>query len=51
MTYTYEVTDNPPMCVVKVDGTNYDVSGPWESVEAAENWASEFVTKLNSELG
>lgn len=50
MLYTYEVTDNPPMCKILVDGADYDISGPWESVSSAEGWATEFVAKLNSEL-
>ncbi len=50
MLYTYEITDNPPMCRIMFDGQNYDFSGPWESIESAENWATEFVAKLNSEL-
>jgi hypothetical protein len=50
MLYTYEVTDNPPICKILVDGADYDISGPWESTASAEAWAIEFVAKLNSEL-
>ena len=50
MLYSYEISDNPPMCKIIFDGQDYDVSGPWESVLAAENWATESVAKLNSEL-
>jgi hypothetical protein len=45
--YTYEVTDNPPMCNVLKDGSVVDSSGPWESVEAATAWAELFVAKCN----
>lgn len=47
--HTYEVTDNPPMCKILLNGETIDFSGPWESVEAAEEWAIQFVGKLNSE--
>ena len=47
--YTYEVTDNPPMSKIMRDGEIIDLSGPWESVEAAETWASQYAAKLNSE--
>lgn len=47
--YIYEITDNPPMCKIIKDGETVDLSGPWESVEAAEAWAIQFVGKLNSE--
>jgi hypothetical protein len=45
--YTYEVTDNPPMCSVAKDGVVIDHSGPWESVAAATEWAELFVAKCN----
>lgn len=46
--YTYEVTDNPPMCKIMKDSQVIDASGPWESVEAAEAWAQAFVNKCNA---
>jgi hypothetical protein len=46
--YTYEVTNNPPMCKILKDGQVLDNSGPWESVEAAEAWAQLFVEKCNN---
>lgn len=48
--YTFQVTDNPPMCTVLKGDEIYDYSGPWESVEAATNWAQAFVAQLNGEL-
>ena len=48
MAYTYQVTDNPPMCKVYSDGSLIDESGPWESVEAAKTWATAWTNKLNS---
>jgi hypothetical protein len=47
--YTYEIADNPPMCKILNGEEVIDLSGPWESVEAAEGWAIEFTNKLNSE--
>ena len=48
--YTYVVDDNPPMCTVYNNEEVYDLSGPWESVEAASAWAQEFVDKLNGDV-
>jgi hypothetical protein len=45
--YTYEITDNPPMCKILKDGQVIDNSGPWESVAAATDWAVLFVEKCN----
>jgi hypothetical protein len=47
--YTYEITDNPPMCKILNGDEVIDLSGPWESADAAEGWAIEFTNKLNSE--
>jgi len=47
--HSYEITDTPVMCKILKDSEIIDLSGPWESVEAAEAWAIEFVNKLNSE--
>jgi len=46
--YTYEVTDNPPMCKILKDGVTVDHSGPWESTQAATDWATLFVEKCNA---
>jgi hypothetical protein len=46
--YTYEVTDNPPMCKILKDGKVIDNSGPWESTDSAEGWALAFVEKCNN---
>lgn len=46
--YTYEVTNNPPMCKILKDGSVIDNSGPWESTKAAEDWAKLFVEKCNN---
>lgn len=45
--YSYEVLGTPPMCKI-LDGANIiDYSGPWESTESAETWASMYVNALN----
>lgn len=46
--FSYEVTDNPPMCRVMFDDSVIDESGPWESVESANKWAYAYTNKLNS---
>ncbi len=46
---TYEITDNPPMSKILKNGEVIDLSGPWESVEAAAAWAEQFTTQLNIE--
>lgn len=38
------------MCAVYKDTEVYDLSGPWESVDAAQAWAQEFVDKLNKDV-
>lgn len=48
MTYTYKLIGNPPICQVFSDGSLIDESGPWESVESAETWASAWTNKLNT---
>lgn len=47
MSYSYQITDNPPMCKVYLDGSLIDESGPWESKESAEIWAASWTNKLN----
>lgn len=47
MAYTYEVAGNPPMAEIKLDGQTIDLSGPWESAEAASAWAQMYTAKLN----
>jgi len=46
--YTYEVTGTPPMCKILKDNVVIDNSGPWESAEAATDWAQAFVEKCNN---
>lgn len=47
--FTYEVSDNPPMCRIMSDNKNViDESGPWESTESAKTWAEAYTNKLNS---
>lgn len=45
--YSYEVSGNPPMCKILSGASIIDNSGPWESVESAETWASMYVNALN----
>lgn len=45
--YSYEVVGNPPMCRITKNSLTVDYSGPWESVESAETWASMYVNALN----
>jgi hypothetical protein len=46
--FTYEVSDNPPMCRIISNESVIDESGPWESVESAQTWAEAYTNKLNS---
>lgn len=48
--YSYEVSGNPPMCKIFKGTTIIDYSGPWESVESAEIWASMYVNALNQNV-
>lgn len=50
MSYSYEVTDNPPMAKIQSNGETVDLSGPWESVQAAEEWAEAYTNQLNQGL-
>jgi hypothetical protein len=50
MSYSYEVTDNPPMAKIQSNGQTIDLSGPWESVEAATDWAEAYTNQLNQGL-
>ena len=50
MRYSYEVTDNPPMAKIQSNGETVDLSGPWESVQAAEEWAEAYTNQLNQGL-
>jgi hypothetical protein len=45
--YTYQVLEDPVICLILKDEVVIDESGPWESVAAATNWASLFVEKCN----
>ena len=45
--YTYEIEDNPPMSKILKDGIVIDYSGPWESTQSAETWASMYSNALN----
>lgn len=46
--YSYEVSGTPPMCKIFKGTTIIDYSGPWESEESAETWASMYVNALNT---
>ncbi len=48
--YTFEIVGDPPLCRVLSDGIVIDESGPWESAESAEMWATAFTNKLNDGL-
>lgn len=50
MSYSYEVIDNPPMAKIQSNGQTIDLSGPWESVEAASAWAEAYTNQLNQGL-
>ena len=50
MSDSYEVTDNPPMAKIQSNGETVDLSGPWESVQAAEEWAEAYTNQLNQGL-
>lgn len=45
--YTYEITNNPPMCRILKNEQTVDYSGPWESVESATSWAEQFTYEMN----
>lgn len=45
--YTFEVLSDPNMCNILKDGLIIDHSGPWESTQAATDWATLFVEKCN----
>jgi len=47
MTYSFEVTDEL-ICEISKDGDVVDATGPWESAEAATEWADIIVDELNS---
>jgi hypothetical protein len=46
--YSYEVSGNPPMCRIFSGSNIIDNSGPWESTESAETWATMYVNSLNA---
>jgi hypothetical protein len=46
--YTYEVSGTPVMCKIMKDSVVVDNSGPWESLQAATDWAELFVEKCNA---
>jgi len=48
--YTYEVTGDPPMCKIFKGSNIIDHSGPWESKQSAETWASMYVNALNGNV-
>jgi hypothetical protein len=48
--YTYEISEEPPMCKIFFNASVIDNSGPWESVEAAKLWAEAYTNKLNAGL-
>jgi hypothetical protein len=45
--YTYQITVEPVMAKVFYDENIVDNVGPWESIEAAQNWVESYVNKLN----
>lgn len=47
MAYTYEIKESPAMAEIKLDGQTIDLTGPWESTEAAAAWAQMYTAKLN----
>lgn len=47
MTYSFEVTDEL-ICEISKDGEVVDATGPWESEDAAAEWAEAMVDELNS---
>lgn len=48
MSYTFQITGDPPICRVFSDGSLIDESGPWESEESARTWATAWTNKLNA---
>ncbi len=46
MKYTYTITEDLKSTIFS-DGTEIDVSGPWESEESAISWAKAYVDELN----
>lgn len=48
--YTFEITGETFICKVFSDQNIIDESGPWESFEAAESWATAYTNKLNDGL-
>ena len=50
MEYTFTVQQDPPTVTIAKNDEVVDVSGPWESVEAAEAWAETIVSELNTSM-
>jgi hypothetical protein len=50
MEYTYIVQQDPPTVTIMKNDEVADVSGPWESVQAAETWAENIVNELNTSM-
>lgn len=48
--YTFEIIGDPPICKIFSDQNVIDESGPWESLEAADSWATAYTNKLNDGL-
>jgi len=48
--YTFEIVGDPPICKILSDSLVIDESGPWETVEAANSWATAYTNKLNDGL-
>jgi|AntAceMinimDraft_1070359.scaffolds.fasta_scaffold02564_6 hypothetical protein len=46
--YSYKVLGSPPMCQIIKGAVIIDLSGPWESKESAETWATMYVNALNA---
>lgn len=46
--FSYIVSGTPPMCKIYSDGFVIDESGPWESKQSAETWATAYTNKLNA---
>lgn len=46
--YTYEVSGDPAISTIYYNDAPVDVVGPWESIEAATQWASTYVNMKNA---
>jgi hypothetical protein len=46
--YAYTVDEQAVSVEITKNGVVVDVSGPWESVDAATSWAEVMVSRLNS---